>query len=135
MGFRLVNGFIDHLYTQFGTISNYSTIAYLHNSQITTAPSKPFPACCVFISHSLATASNKGESSASCAQVLSSQPPMQNSTKLIAPTVLVVTSRHRPHRKHCSSIAASVFVAIGTCLPSRCLETAAVFSPYLTVIA
>jgi hypothetical protein len=38
-----------------------------------------FPTCCVFINCSLATASNSGESSA---QVLSSQPPLQNSTEL-----------------------------------------------------
>jgi hypothetical protein len=75
-----VNGFIDHLYTRLGTTSNYSATSYLHNSQITTAPAKPFPACCVIISRSLATASNSGDSSASRAQVLSSQPPLQNWT-------------------------------------------------------
>jgi hypothetical protein len=37
------------------------------------------PACSVLISHSLAMASNSGDSSASRAQFLSSQPPMQNS--------------------------------------------------------
>jgi hypothetical protein len=46
--------------------------------QITT-PLSLFSACCV-ISHSLAMASNSGDYSASHAQVLSSQPPMQNST-------------------------------------------------------
>jgi hypothetical protein len=46
--FALDSGFIDHLYTRLGTTStrNYSTIANLHNPQITTAPSKSFPACC-----------------------------------------------------------------------------------------
>jgi hypothetical protein len=44
---------------------------YLHNSQITTAPAKLSPACCVFTSRSLATASNSGDSSASRSQVLS----------------------------------------------------------------
>jgi hypothetical protein len=43
--FRLVSGFTDHLYTQLGTTSNYSAIANLQNSQITTASAKPFPAC------------------------------------------------------------------------------------------
>jgi hypothetical protein len=38
-----------------------------------------FPACCV-ISRSLATASDSGDSSTSHAQVLFSQPPVQNST-------------------------------------------------------
>jgi hypothetical protein len=35
--FGLGIGFIDHLYTQLGTTSNYSAIANLHTSQITTA--------------------------------------------------------------------------------------------------
>jgi hypothetical protein len=38
-----VNGFIDHLYTLLVTTSNYRTISDLHNSQITTAATKPFP--------------------------------------------------------------------------------------------
>jgi hypothetical protein len=52
------------------TTSNYSAIANLHNSQITTATAEPYPACCVFTSCSLATASNSGDHSASHAQVL-----------------------------------------------------------------
>jgi hypothetical protein len=50
-------------------------------STIHKSPQHPlslFPACCVFISHSLATASSSGDSSASCTQVLSLQPCMQN---------------------------------------------------------
>jgi hypothetical protein len=43
-------------------------------------PLSHFPACCVFISRSMVTASNSGDSSASCAQVLSSQPSVQNWT-------------------------------------------------------
>jgi hypothetical protein len=46
--------------------------------------------------------------------------------ELIAPTVLVIISRHWPHRKHRFSIVACVFVAAGTCLPSLCPETVAV---------
>jgi hypothetical protein len=41
-GFRLVNEFIDHLYTRPRTRSDYSATANLHNSQIITAPSKLF---------------------------------------------------------------------------------------------
>jgi hypothetical protein len=41
-GFGLVIRFIGHLYTRLGTTSNYSATANLHNSQITTAPAKPF---------------------------------------------------------------------------------------------
>jgi hypothetical protein len=44
-------------------------------------------------------------------------------TELIAPNALVTTSRHRPHRKHCSSIVAFVSVAMGTCLLNHCPET------------
>jgi hypothetical protein len=44
-GFRLDIGFIDHFYTLLWITSNYSATANLHNSQITTAPAKPFPAC------------------------------------------------------------------------------------------
>jgi hypothetical protein len=47
-GFELVTGFIDHFNTWFGTTSNCSTIANLRGLQITTAPSKPFPACSFF---------------------------------------------------------------------------------------
>jgi hypothetical protein len=52
-------------YTPLGTTSNYSASANLHNSQITAAPAKPFAACYVFTSCSLATASNSGDFSAS----------------------------------------------------------------------
>jgi hypothetical protein len=73
MGFGLDIGFIDHLYTRLVSTSNYSAITNLHNSQNTTEHTKPFPACCVFISHSLATVSNSVDSSTSRTQVLSSQ--------------------------------------------------------------
>jgi hypothetical protein len=62
-GFELNIGFIDFFSTRLGTTSNYSAIANLHTLQITTAPAKPFPACCVFTSHSLVTDSNSGHSS------------------------------------------------------------------------
>jgi hypothetical protein len=65
----IVNGSIDHLYTPLGTKNNYLAIADIHTLQITTACVKPFPSFCVFNSHSLATASNSGDSSASRAQV------------------------------------------------------------------
>jgi hypothetical protein len=41
---------------------NYSATANLHNSQMIRAHAKRFPACCVFTSRSLATASNSGHS-------------------------------------------------------------------------
>jgi hypothetical protein len=63
--------------------------SHTHNSElqaitapplISTAPAKPFLACRVFTSRSLATASNSGDSSASRAEVLSSQTPVQDGT-------------------------------------------------------
>jgi hypothetical protein len=81
-----------------------------------------FAGCCFFISCSVVVASNSGDSSASCTRVLSSQPPMQNSTLnwlLIALTLLVITSQHEQHRKHCSYIVACIFIDTGT----RCPET------------
>jgi hypothetical protein len=50
------------LLTQLGTTGNYSATASLHITQTTTAPAKPFLACCVFKSRSLATASNSRDS-------------------------------------------------------------------------
>jgi hypothetical protein len=62
----------------YGPLTSILHDSNLHNSPITTAPAKPFPACCVFTSRSLATASNSVDSSASRAQVLSSRSPVQN---------------------------------------------------------
>jgi hypothetical protein len=81
-------GFIDHLYTRLGTTSIYSATANLHNSQITTAPNKSFPACYVFTFRSLATAPNSGDSSASRAQVLSSPTLVQNCLPAVSSTEL-----------------------------------------------
>jgi hypothetical protein len=63
---------------RLGTRSYYSATATLHKSQVTVTHAKPFLACRVFTSRSLTTAYNSGDSSASRAQVLSSQPPVQN---------------------------------------------------------
>jgi hypothetical protein len=40
MGFGMVNGFIEHLYTQLITTSNYSTNTNSHTMQVTTAYTK-----------------------------------------------------------------------------------------------
>jgi hypothetical protein len=61
-----------------GITSNYSVTVNHHNSQISTPPAKPFPACCVFTSRSPATASNGGDSLVSRTQVLCLEPPVQN---------------------------------------------------------
>jgi hypothetical protein len=103
MGYGLHIGYIDHLYTPLGTASNCSAIAELHSLQITTATTKPSPACCVLNSRSLATALTveiiqfpaltsllSGEYPASelgvnCQinySIISSQPLLQNSSQL-----------------------------------------------------
>jgi hypothetical protein len=76
------------LLTPLGTTRNYSAAVNLHTLQITTAPAKAIPACCVLTSRSLAAASNSGYSSASRAQVLLSQPPVQSSTALSSSSVI-----------------------------------------------
>jgi hypothetical protein len=83
---------LTRLHTSLGTTSKYSAVADLYTLQITTTPAKLFPACCVFSSRSIATASNSGDSSASRAHVVtrycptteisSSQPDFQLSTEL-----------------------------------------------------
>jgi hypothetical protein len=112
MASGLVNRFSDHLYTRLITTSNCSATDNLQNSQISTAPAKPFPACYVFTSRPKATASNSRNSSASRAQVLSSYPPVQNST-------------------HCSSCLG---YSMATCLQIRCPQTAAARTTENTVL-
>jgi hypothetical protein len=51
MGFGLVNGFIDYLYTPLGTTSNYNAITNLHTLQFTVTHALGFS---VFTSHILA---------------------------------------------------------------------------------
>jgi hypothetical protein len=65
---------IDHLYTPLGTISNYSAIADLHTLQITTASIKPFFSLLCLHQPFPDNGFNSGDSSASSAQVLFSQP-------------------------------------------------------------
>jgi hypothetical protein len=81
-----------------------------HNSElhVITAPSlitlyksPPYPlsllpGSCVSISRSMATASNSGDSSASRAQVLSSQTPLQNATLNCLTLTLAVISHQSP---------------------------------------
>jgi hypothetical protein len=132
-------------YTQeLWTTSTYNAIADLHTLQITRSHAKTSQSA--FTSRFLATDLNNEYSSACDHAVarwlthhnwtrfdysaISSRPPSQNSTELIAPTVLVITSRYGPHRKHCSSNVALVSVAVGTCLPSCCPETGCV-TPFI----
>jgi hypothetical protein len=78
----MVNGFTKHLYTRLGSTSNYSATADLHNSQITTAPAKPFSSLLCLHEPFPSNGFNSGDSSASHAQLLSSQSSVQNSTEL-----------------------------------------------------
>jgi hypothetical protein len=74
---------LDTGLTPLITTSNYCATSNIHISQIIIAPAKHFPACCIFNSRSLATASNSGDSSASRAQVLPSPTLVQNSQPAI----------------------------------------------------
>jgi hypothetical protein len=113
----LLTAYTHH--TELHVITALPLISTLYKSL--QHPFSLFPACRASISHSLAKVSNSGDSSASRVQVLSSQPPMQNSTlnwqlppglaavshqpprlstEWVAPTVFKITPLHGPHRKH-----------------------------------
>jgi hypothetical protein len=128
MGFGLVNEFIDHLHdSELQAITAPPLISTIHKS-----PQRSvilFPACVVFTNRSLATSSNIRDSSASRAQVLSSQPPVQRSLGL--PSCLQVfgmdhveTPRFQQYLYCCASIR-----CCGNVLPSRCLETSLIYLP------
>jgi hypothetical protein len=98
-------------------------------TQITTAHAKRqyfvvFPSTC------LVTAVNNVDSSAFVPMPLPAG--KYYSTELTAPAVLIITSRHRAHRKHpisnSNSIVAYVFIAVGMCLLNCCPEMVAVYS-------
>jgi hypothetical protein len=108
-------------------------------STIHKSPQHPlslFPARCVFTSRSLTTASNSGDSSASHAQVPSLNLPWRTQLNWQL-CLLLIISRHGPHIKHpvsnSNSIGTCVFVAAGTCLPSRFPETIVVSSHRLAM--
>jgi hypothetical protein len=141
MRYGLMNWFIDYLNIPLWTTSTYNIITDFHTSQITTAPIKPFPRCCIFASHSLVTVPNSGDSSASRCQALSSQPlvqnvfncqlnysdtssqpPLQSSTEAVAPVLFFITPLAVTRRQQPVSPVPCVTVAAGTFLPSRCPE-------------
>jgi hypothetical protein len=113
--------FIDHL--QVVTTNIYNTIANFHTLQIRSTP-----ACSVFTRRFLVTASNDGYSSASRAQVHSSQTPVQN---LSLAYNISARATYKHPVSNSTSIVARRFVAVGTCLPSRCPVTALVYPPIL----
>jgi hypothetical protein len=81
----------------------------------------PEPA--VFTSRSLATASNRGSSSATRVQVLSSQTPVQNS--LSSNLVPCLEHLGTDHIESSSPTVVSGFVAAEMCLPRCCVATVA----------
>jgi hypothetical protein len=83
-------------YTRFICTSNYSAAINFYNSQTTTATAKSFPACCVFTSRFLVTASNNGNSTASALK--SSLHSLPYWTDLVASVVFKATHRHGPRR-------------------------------------
>jgi hypothetical protein len=137
-----MNGF-DHLYTSLGTANNYSPIADIHTLQITTAPAKNFPACCVLTSRFLATACNSEVSSATRAQVLLSQPLLQSwtelncqsSVELDCPNCLLYNSSTRTTWKTLFFYCCMPARLHGTCLSSPCSETAVCLSAYCIATA
>jgi hypothetical protein len=108
-----VNRFINHL--QDVTTNNYNTIAI--STLYESLHAKSSAASSVFTRRFLVTASNIGDSSASRAQVLSSQTAYR--ADLVAPVVFKATPRYGPLREHPVSNSTSIvvrrFVAVGTC--------------------
>jgi hypothetical protein len=104
-GYELVNGFTDHLhgYKALGTTSNYSATANIYTLQITAENTTSSPACRVFDSRFIATASNSGNSSASCVQVFPVRQTFRNWTHSISNPAGVGSSLPQggPNRKHC----------------------------------
>jgi hypothetical protein len=93
-------------------------------------PLSLFPASCVFISRSLAAGSISEDSLASRAQVLSSKPPVQNSTlncqltgfPLLSSLQPLCTDRVENIDSNSNSIVVWIFVTAGTFLPIRCIS-------------
>jgi hypothetical protein len=104
----LVNGFIDHHDSELQAMTALPLLYKLYKS---LEHKLSLFICYVFTSRSLVTSSNTGDSSVFAITPLSAG--VYLTTKLIAPTVLVLTSRHGPHKKHLvsknNSIVACLF--------------------------
>jgi hypothetical protein len=141
--FGLDIGFTDHLHTRVKNSSNCCATTDLHNSLITTAPTKTFPSCCVFTSCSLVTAPTKAIPLLPCSSPLwmtapyqlsfncplSSQPHVQN--WLGCANCLPYNSLVRPTKTTPFTLIC-VFTAVGMCLPS-CSLASAVYSCLLRI--
>jgi hypothetical protein len=102
-------------HTQLETTSNYGATANLHNSQITTAPAKPF------------TVSLPAVTWQRLRTVGILQLPRSRSSRLATISQLMYNILARKTQKHPVSSVAYVTVVAGTCLPSRCPETGMVY--------
>jgi hypothetical protein len=87
-------------------------------------PLRPFPASCVFNSHSLASTPNSGDYSVSCTHVITVRRISRNWN--VPPIVFKIIYRHVPRRKH------SPFIVIEVCLPLHCLAMVAARTTYKT---
>jgi hypothetical protein len=136
---ELLTTYIHH--SKLQVITAPLLISTIHRSS--QNPLNLFPACYVFNSRSLTMASNSGDSSASCAHVVTVRQLSCNCQLTTMPSLPSVPCRARLNcqpstepvkiipqrrlcRKHQYSIAVHVFPSAGTCLLSRCLETGCV---------
>jgi hypothetical protein len=108
--------------------NNYSATTNLHNSQTPTTSTKPFSACCVFTSHSLAMASNSEDSLASQTQAIASWPSSCNwnhTPNFWLYNISTWTTEKTP-RFHCCGPTVALLtmccLVMATCLLSHCPE-------------
>jgi hypothetical protein len=94
-----------------------SSTLNVHNSQITTAPAKPFSSLLCFHQPFPGNGFWQWRFFSSRDQVLSSQTPVQNYQLTLSLACNI--SRHGPHRKHSSSIVAMNCSIIKNLMPSN----------------
>jgi hypothetical protein len=105
-----VNGFIEPIYTQLGTTSNYSAIANLHSLKIIASNTKSSPACSEFTSRFLVTASNSEYSSASALTPFPADHRFTDELRLIFSLAYNITARTT--QKHPVSTVLMFVVAV-----------------------
>jgi hypothetical protein len=121
-----VNGSTDHKYTPLGTTSSYTLSPILHYKRLQHPPSL-FPVNCVFISHSLATASNNGDSSAFALRLYLNSLPCRAAFQLTGSLQLsssypLCTDQVENIFSKSNCIVVLIFADAGTCLLIRLLE-------------
>jgi hypothetical protein len=116
----LITNFIEHLYTQHVTTSNYSAITYSHTLQFTTIHAV-FLDCCVFTSRCSVTASNGGLSPYSALNSTVPQIPTSNSSssQQLSYTSMNNSLMHQPATLHSTQIKWTCFTPLySLCRPS-----------------